>query len=467
VPDPSYSPRLRTGVVLCGVGTAGAYQAGALRALNEAGIKVDVVAAHGAGVLTALAAAIDGGSRLWDADGPWTSRRLRGAYRWRTALRIGMGGLLAALVVLISPLIVLIVAAVIYVLSVLLALVNLTGGSLALVLWYRAAVEALFSPPLLPTMMPRAIVLVLLVTAAILGVAAVHALRSERTRRRVVGAFWWRLLGSPLDAAEPRGTLVDALWRLVRGASSAPRPSAAEIGRRYVEVLADNVGQPGFHEVLVAVHDLDARRDLVGAVLTAPARAAFEARSRAGAPRGAEIVDFTGPQRDLIADFLAGALCLPIANEPHVVRFPAESFWRGERHRLCDRPEVVARLIDELATVGVEQVILVSPAPPPALPHGLRSRPIDLRARIGEVVRSVETSALQDAFAAAATRFSGVFVIRPAHNPIGPFDFSGLYDESSDRRRSLGDLMEQGYADAYRLFIEPVVAAGDVVGEVG
>jgi hypothetical protein len=97
----------------------------------------------------------------------------------------------------------------------------------------------------------------------------------------------------------------------------------------------------------------------------------------------------------------------------------------------------------------------------------VRPRPIDLRARIGEIVRSVETSALQDAFANAATRFSGVFVIRPAHNPIGPFDFSGLYDESSDRRRSLGDLMEQGYADTYRLFIEPVVAAGDVVGEVG
>jgi hypothetical protein len=76
-------------------------------------------------------------------------------------------------------------------------------------------------------------------------------------------------------------------------------------------------------------------------------------------------------------------------------------------------------------------------------------------------MRSIETAALQDAYAAAATRFSGVFVIRPAHNPIGPFDFAGTYDEGSDRRRTVEELMAQGYADAYRLFIEPVVAAGE------
>jgi hypothetical protein len=411
--------------------------------------------------VTALAAAIDGGARVWDAGGPWGDRRLRRAYAWRPALRIGMAGLLAAVLVLAAPLVVLVLAAVVYTASVLTALVSLTGWSRELVGWYQRILESLFSPPMLPTLVPRTIVLVLLVVAGVLAVAAVQAARSERSRRRLTGAFWWRLLGSPLDASEPRTTMIEALWGLVRGASSEPRPAAAEIGRRYVDVLADNFGQPGFHEVLVAVHDLDGRRDLVGAVLASPARATFEARARQAPARAAEVVDFTGPQRDLIADFLLGALSLPIANEPHVVRFPAESFWTGECHRLCDRPEIVARLIDELAQIGVEQVLLVSPAAPPALPHGMRARPIDLRARIGELVRSMETSALQDACAAAVTRFSGVFVVRPAHNPIGPFDFADTYDESSDRRRTVTDLMEQGYADAYRLFIEPVVAAGE------
>ena len=94
--ESTYSPRLRTGVVLCGSGTAGAYHAGALRALTEAGIKVDVVAAHGAGVITALATAVDGGPKVWDPNGPWTSSRLHHAYRWRPALRFGALGLMAA-----------------------------------------------------------------------------------------------------------------------------------------------------------------------------------------------------------------------------------------------------------------------------------------------------------------------------------------------------------------------------------
>ena len=49
--------------------------------------------------------------------------------------------------------------------------------------------------------------------------------------------------------------------------------------------------------------------------------------------------------------------------------------------------------------------------------------------------------------------------IRPAHNPLGPLDFAGVYDERSDRRSPLAELVDRGYEDAYRQFIEPVVAA--------
>jgi len=55
--------------------------------------------------------------------------------------------------------------------------------------------------------------------------------------------------------------------------------------------------------------------------------------------------------------------------------------------------------------------------------------------------------------------------VRPAHNPVGPFDFSGGYDDRSQRRQGLGELMNRGYEDAYHQFIEPVVgASGDRVG---
>lgn len=80
---------------------------------------------------------------------------------------------------------------------------------------------------------------------------------------------------------------------------------------------------------------------------------------------------------------------------------------------------------------------------------------------MGEFLRSMETAALHDGCLAAASRFASVFVVRPDHNPIGPFDFGGVYDEASDRQRTVAELIEQGYADAYRHFIEPVVAAGE------
>jgi hypothetical protein len=145
------------------------------------------------------------------------------------------------------------------------------------------------------------------------------------------------------------------------------------------------------------------------------------------------------------------------------VTFPDNGYWQGETHRWCDRPELVSRLIDEVARVGVEQVILVSPAPPASTPHDMRSKALDFRTRMGETLRSVETAAFQDAWALAANRFSGVFAIRPSHNPIGPFDVDGVYDESSDRQRTLPELMQVGHDDAYRQFIEPVVATGERV----
>jgi hypothetical protein len=240
VGETSYSSRLRTGVLLCGSGTAGAYHAGALRAILEAGIKIDVIAAHGAGVLTALAASVDGGARVWDAAGPWTDPRLRGAYRWRAALRWAFGGLVACLGLLLSPFVVMVIAAAIYAVGMVASLVSLTGVSASLVDLYGRVVASLFDPPILPTIVPRVLVLAVLVIAVVLAVSAVQAARRERSRRHVVGAFWWRLVSSPLDGTEPAATAVETLWRLVRGASNEPRPTAAEIGRRYVETTSDS-----------------------------------------------------------------------------------------------------------------------------------------------------------------------------------------------------------------------------------
>jgi hypothetical protein len=66
-----------------------------------------------------------------------------------------------------------------------------------------------------------------------------------------------------------------------------------------------------------------------------------------------------------------------------------------------------------------------------------------------------------------AARTTGVqfFTIRPTHNPVGPFDFTGGFDDRSDRPLPLTELMVRGYEDGYRQFVEPIVGpSGDRVG---
>ena len=67
----TYSPQRRTALLLTGTGTAGAYHAGVLRALHEAGVKLDITAGRGIGVIGALFAAVDGAQSLWAETGFW------------------------------------------------------------------------------------------------------------------------------------------------------------------------------------------------------------------------------------------------------------------------------------------------------------------------------------------------------------------------------------------------------------
>src|SRR6185436_17846760 len=59
-----YSPKRRTAVVFTGMGTTGAYHAGVLRALDESGVKIDLVVGSGVGAITAAFAAVGGGAKL-------------------------------------------------------------------------------------------------------------------------------------------------------------------------------------------------------------------------------------------------------------------------------------------------------------------------------------------------------------------------------------------------------------------
>jgi hypothetical protein len=457
-----YSPQLRTAVVFSGAGTAGAYHAGVLRALNEAGVKVDLVAGRGIGALAAVFAAIDGGQKLWGENGFWDVDGVRHLYGWRPSLKLAAGALAASLAIVAAPLAAIALGAIVFPFDFLVRMFGL-GGASGLTGFYTRTADRLFAPSALPTWLPRLVVIVLGLAAVV--IAAETLVSSGRRRER--GGIWWRGLRAPLSSREILHRSWAAMWDLLQGGVKVKQPSPADLSGRYVDLLAENLSQPGYRELVIAAHDLDARRDLVFALVAESRRRDMIRRASTAEAdvRRAEVVDLSGTGRRHLADAIAAALAIPVVNDAHPMTFAADAYWRGETHRLCDRPGALARLLDELTELGVEQVIIVSAASALDGPHALAAGRLDGKGRAGEYLLAAEVSAVRDALQFAAVRIPRVFTIQPEHNPIGPFDFSGEYDDRSDRVQPLPELLNRGYEDAYRQFIEPVVgASGDKVG---
>jgi len=460
-PEP-YSPQRRTALVLTGTGTAGAYHAGVLRALHEAGVKLDIVAGRGIGVIGALFASVDGAQRLWDEKGFWRAEGIERLYQWRLVPRVIVWALAISLAIVAVPIAAVALGLVVFPIDFVLKMVGVSSAS-GLVAAYLRVAEDAFAPEALPTWLPR-LVLLVLGTAGL--VAGVDAWRAAPPRGgRSLGASWWRTLRAPMSSTQAIEHCWRVMWDLVRGATQLKGPTPAELGRRYAEMLTENIGQPGFRELIVTVHDADAHRDLLFALVGENRRRELIRRptTEAAEARRAEVFDLAGIARDHLPDAVAAALTIPLATDWHRVTFAPDGYWRGETHRLCDRPASLIRLIDELIDLAVEQIILVSAAPESPGPHALASPRLDGRGRLGEYLQSAEAAVVRD----ATTTTGGVriFTIRPAHNPIGPFDFAGGYDDRSHRRQGLGELINRGYEDAYHQFIEPVVgASGDRVG---
>ena len=462
-PAEPYSPQRRTALVLTGIGTAGAYHAGVLRALHEAGVKLDIVAGRGVGVVGALFAAIDGVQRLWDEKGFWRAPAVRSLYPWRAVWRLAARAVALSVVIVAAPIAAVALGAIVFPIDFVARMIG-AGGRAGLVGVYLRLAQSAFAPQALPTWLPRLVVLVL--GAAALVVVLSGAIAGGR--RTLRGRPWWRAVGSPLGSREATEHCWRMMWDLLRGATELKRPRPTELGRRYTELLGDNLGQPGFCELLFAVHDLDAHRDLVFALVAESRRRDLIRRPtiEAADRRRAEVFDLSGVGREYLADAVAAALTVPIATDVQQLTFAPESYWRGETHRLCDRPGSLVRVLDELAAAGVEQTVIVSAAPDSPGPHGLAAGRLDFRGRLGEYLQSAEAAAVDDATRGPAVGVGRLFTIRPTHNPIGPFDFAGGYDDRSDRRQPLTELMSRGYEDAYRQFIEPVVgASGDRVGQ--
>src|SRR5262249_43751680 len=131
-----------------------------------------------------------------------------------------------------------------------------------------------------------------------------------RNGRRLAEAF-----EAPLDARPARKRLADALWEVARGSAiSADAPARPEPGRRFVALLAENLGQPGFRELILRVADVETGDVLPFVLLHDAARAAF-ASTRARGTRSRLVgipgaVDLREPGHDslLFDAVIAGLL---------------------------------------------------------------------------------------------------------------------------------------------------------------
>ena len=457
-----YSPKRRTALVFAGSGTSGAYHAGALRALDESGVKIDLVVGSGIGAMSAAFAAVTGGPKLYGPGGFWSGVRWGSFYRLRPVVRLALALLGVSFGIFAAPM--LLGLALGIVITLLLIVDRVVPGSASRALAFLwVAPEALSGPYLAAQAVP-------VFALALLAMIAVATLWL-RDRRRFAEAF-----ESFLDARPGLQRLRAAVWQVAGGAAArAPAPSEAELGRRYVALLAENLGEPGFRELILRTADLDRGGPLAFVLL----------KDAPGTRRDgvlADSVELRVPGQDaLFFDALATGLLCPLALPLRRVSFPKGAVHAGETHRLTDATFMAGSGIAEALAAGAEQVIVVTGVPQNAAPLARRRGPL---ARIDAASRALEAQAAREiedterlsrvvgtlghrtgdgrgAWEDPSTGrvFSEVdlWVIRPQRRALGPMELDGVRDPATEVLQTTEDLVEMGFRDAYRQFVEPVV----------
>lgn len=410
--------------------------------------------------MTAMLAAVDGGGALWDVGGLWLGKDVAGFYGWRRPHKV-LGWLAAFTgIVALVPVIVAMVAAAGYVVAFTLTVLGVPGAA-SLSGWVSTVGARAFAGEALPTLVPRAVMGVGLVALAMVAADLWLAVPRGAGTRVVKGVGrGWGLVSAPFDTSSIRQAVRRSLWNTIRGAGQQAVPGREVLGHRYAELLGESLGQPGCRELMMAVTDLDARRDIVGAFLAGPYRARF----LMGEPwpeRSVEVLDLAREDGGLVVDLLDAALTPGLGAEPRSLAYSVDGGWQGETHRACDRPGLLLRLLRELRLADVRQVVIVSAATPPSGARELRPPSLRLHARVGEFLTAAEGATCQEAVATAVALawFDAVYVIGPEYNALGAFAFDGADDVASERHWSLAELLQQGHRDAHAKFIDPVVGA--------
>ena len=296
---------------------------------------------------------------------------------------------------------------------------------------------------------------------------------------------------SVLDASRGSQRLCRCLWEIARGAalSSSP-PSETQLGERYVALLADNVGQPGFRELIVRVADLETGSALSFLLLQDRYRAAFAASRARGAERsrleGIEgALDLRAPGYDvLFFDAVMTGLSPPSLRRCGACPSRAAGSTQARPIDSTDASFIAGSGLAEALAAGAEQVIVVSATPqspspsprrrgPRALANGILAalerqaveRDLAQAERLNRIVETVGHRtedggrAWEDPATGRVYRDFALYVVRPERRGLWPLELDGALDPASEVTETPADLIERGYRDAYRLFVEPVVGA--------
>ncbi len=451
----------RTAVVFAGSGASGAYHAGVLKALDEAGVRIDLMVGSGVGVLAAVFGAAASGSVLYGEKGLWREISARRVFRLRSGFRFLRALGLVALSAFLVP----------GLLALLLGL--LLPAFLAVDLARPGFMTSLSRT--LADLAPGFRLFFIFALAAPTFLAFLFVLFRAASILKNSGRRFGESLESAFDLSGIEAELARRLWEVARGpALNEPAPETSEVGRQYAALIAENAGQPGFRGLVLRAANLDARKPLVVKLVS------DERNGASRGPGGDELLDLkdtaTAP---LLYDVVATAFATTPLSSPRRVRLPKQGAFGGEIHRIAEASAIAGSGLSEAIALGADQIVLVTATAadpgPLAERRGLKALAAaflalqertaienDLRQterlnRIVETVghqRSTGEREWQDPHTGRRFRSVTIHKVRPRRSLLRPLDLDGAVDPSNEVETTLMDWLEEGYRDAHRCFLD-------------
>ena len=422
-------------MVLVGEGTGVAYLVGAMRALDAAGVRIDVVLGRGAGALVAAFSGlsaedkIDGEGGLLAAAGRVRPFRIAPLYRFAALCLAASFAFFAApaLLGLISVVVLPVQALVRGIFP------AAAAGSPS---WLSGLVSAV-EPYYLPAVALPVIVL-------FLGFSARCLRLLWRGRGRRPG--FSDLFPPPFHLGPLERLLSHRLWQLAKGTATEERPrDRRALSEAYVQLLASGLGQQGFREIVLYALDTDTGDEVPFVALKD--RFAKKMATDPG-PGRKDPIDLSEDGASILFDVLIAALTPPGLSPEVGIRLPRRSKLGGEVHRFVSSLSGAGDALADAVAAGAEQIFYVTSAAAGSRVSGTLWERISLGA--------VKTSLERDLLRAAAIPDVPIFVVRPDSERLAPYELQGR-PQLGGERLSSGALVDQGARDVERLFVRPVL----------